>query len=159
GMDAKVFAEFTHLTYRTDASVTGEPGILTIRAGGDLDIEGSITDGFFQFHDQNDPDYLNQVLGGGAKSYTAIISTSCIPFNCSNILDWSQLGSAPTTGYVSVPIPSTSQLLGLLFDPAPYSEAANSPAAIGSLQGGTGDPLGSAQMFPLIDSRAIESTS
>ena len=159
GMDARVFAEFTHLTYRVGDSVTGEPGILTIRAGGELDIEGSITDGFFQFHDQNDPDYLNQVLGGGDKFYTAVISTSCIPFNCSGVLDWSQLGSLPTTGYVSVPIPGTSGLLGLLFDPAPYSEAANSPAAVGSLQDGTGDPLGSAQMFPEIDSRAIESTS
>ena len=66
GKEGEVFQDFTTLTYRTDhGSVEGEPGILTIRAGGTLDIKGSITDGFFQFRDQTDPDYLNEALGGG----------------------------------------------------------------------------------------------
>jgi hypothetical protein len=79
GKEGEVFQDFTTLTYRTDhGSVEGEPGILTIRAGGTLDIKGSITDGFFQFRDQNDPDYLNEVLGGGNKQYAPYLLTGCI---------------------------------------------------------------------------------
>ncbi len=47
GDEAAVFQKYTTMVYRTGGSVDGEPGILTIRAGGNLDIKGSITDGFF----------------------------------------------------------------------------------------------------------------
>ena len=59
GMEARlIFSGFTTMTYRVGGSVSGEPGMLTLRAGGNLDLHGSITDGFFQFRDQTDPQYL-----------------------------------------------------------------------------------------------------
>ncbi|MBV9570043.1 MAG: filamentous hemagglutinin family protein [Alphaproteobacteria bacterium] len=148
GKEGEVFRRFTTLIYRTDGSVYGEPGILTIRAGGTLDIKGSITDGFFQFHDQNDPDYLNMALGGGDKIYSAFIRTGCFG-SCAGILQW-QMMAAPPGSYVSIAFPGSGSLSSILFNPAPYSAEANSPAALGSLDGNTGDPLGSAQLFPLL---------
>ncbi|MBV9064090.1 MAG: hypothetical protein JOY77_14355, partial [Alphaproteobacteria bacterium] len=147
GMEGKVFEDFTTMTYRVGGSVYGEPGILTIRAGGTLDIKGSITDGFFQFHDQNDPDYLNMGLGGGDKLYSAYLLTGCNGGDCGGIADWMMMGSLPTS-YVTIPFGST--LGGLLINPAPYNPDANTPSAPGSLDGNTGDPLGSMQMFPLL---------
>ena len=121
GKEAAVLARFTSMVYRTDddhdgsGDVTGEAGALTLRAGGTLDIQGSITDGFFQFRDQTDPDYLSGALSNSDDN------------------------------------------------PVPYSAAANTPAATGSLAGGTGDPIGSAEIFPLIGRaghrHAVDSTS
>ncbi len=147
GMEAKLFEKYGTLIYRTDGSIFGEPGILTIRAGGTLDIKGSITDGFFQFHDQNDPDYLNMGLGGGEKIYSAYLATGCNAGNCGGIADWMLMDSLPPS-YVSIPF--GPDLRGLLVNPAPYNPEANSPAALGSLDDNTGDPLGSMQMFPLL---------
>src|SRR5262249_3945995 len=45
GKDAEVFQRFTRLTYRTGGQVDGEAGALTIRASGDLQLKGAITDG------------------------------------------------------------------------------------------------------------------
>jgi len=148
GDEAQVFSQFTTMTYRVGGSVTGAPGILTIRAGGNLDLDGSITDGFFQFADQTDPNYLDIALGGGNRVYTPYIAPGCFDGSCSGIEDW-QAGALPAD-YVSVSLPSAGGLGGLLENFAPYSAAANSPAALGSLPGDTGDPLGSAQLFPLV---------
>jgi len=161
GKEGEVFQDFTTLTYRTDhGSVEGEPGILTIRAGGDLDIKGSITDGFFQFRDQTDPDYLNETLGGGHKLYTPYLTGTCFGLagQCGGIGEW-RAGDLQET-YVRIYADPNA----VLDNPAPYSAAANSPAALGSLEGGTGDPLGSAQLFPLLtnpngSTRAVESSS
>lgn len=147
GKEAEVFQDFTTLTYRTDhGSVTGEPGILSLRAGGTLDLKGSITDGFFQFGDQTDPGYLNLALGGGDKLYSPYLFPGCETGSCGDIGDWG-LGDLPSD-YVSISLAST--LAAYLENPAPYSAAANSPAALGSLPGNTGDPLGSAVLFPLL---------
>ena len=148
GDEAKVFSQFTNLTYRVGGSVTGEPGLLTIRAGGNLDLQGSITDGFFEFADQTDPNFLNLALGGGNRTYTPYIAPDCSAGTCSGVEDW-QPGALPSN-YISVNLPDHDVLNGLLVNYAPYSAAANSPAALGSLPGGTGDPLGSAQLFPLV---------
>ena len=87
GDEAQVFAQYTRLTYRVGGLVTGEPGVLSLRAGGALDLNGSITDGFFQFHDQTNPDYLSYALGGGDRTYQAYLQTSCRG-SCNNIEDW-----------------------------------------------------------------------
>lgn len=147
GDDAAVFARFTSLTYRTGGSVDGEPGILTLRAGGTLDIEGSITDGFFTFRDQTDPQYLNQALGGGDQVHSPYLSPTCAGA-CSTIGAW-QAGSLPSD-YVSITLPENGQLQGILNNPIPYSPGANSPAALGAFPGGAGDPIGSAELFPLL---------
>ncbi len=45
GADAAVMVHYTTMTYRVGGLVTGEAGVLTLRAGGSLDLQGSITDG------------------------------------------------------------------------------------------------------------------
>jgi filamentous hemagglutinin family protein len=159
GDEAKVFDEYTTMTYRVGGVVTGEPGILNLRAGGNLDLNGSITDGFFQFHDQTDPNYLSTALGGGDRTYQAYVQTSCRG-GCGNIDDWTPDGKPRS--YVYIPFPTSTLLPTDPFTdpPAPYSASANAPDALGSLANGAGDPLGSAQIFPLLASgKAVDSWS
>ncbi len=159
GEEARVFDQYTTMTYRVGGVVAGEPGILNLRAGGNLDLNGSITDGFFQFHDQTDPTYLSYALGGGDRTYQAYLPTSCRG-SCSDIGDWSADGKP--RNYVYIPFPTSTLLPTDPFTdpPAPYSAAANAPDALGSLANGTGDSLGSAQVFPLLASgKAVDSWS
>ncbi len=156
GAEGQILAQYATATYRVGGSFYGEPGVLSFRAGGNLDIQGSITDGFFQFSDQTDPNYLNQVLGGGDRVYQGSIAPSCT-VDCSTVGAWAS--GVTASNYVSIKLPDAT---GLIFDPyvlpnAPYSAAANTPAALGdipvadgALKSGTGDPLGSAQLFPLL---------
>lgn len=60
--------------------------------------------------------------------------------------------------YMSYQLSRADGTTGIL---APYSVAANSAAAIGSGAGGAGDPLGGADLFPLLDAgqTAVRSTS
>ncbi len=52
-------SQITKLYYRTGGgSVTGEAPALTIRAGGNLSVNASITDGFFETQNRLDPTYL-----------------------------------------------------------------------------------------------------
>ncbi|HEX2592272.1 MAG TPA: filamentous hemagglutinin family protein, partial [Rhizomicrobium sp.] len=163
GKEPEVFQRFTNLTYRVGGAVDGEPGALTIRAGGTLDIKGSISDGFFQFRDQTNPDYLNVALGGGNPVYSPYLTTVCFGGTCDTVAAWQALGVLPSS-YVTLIIPAATSLAGLLQNPAPYSASANSPAALGSLPGNTGDPFGSADLFPRLtladgSTKPVESTS
>ncbi len=150
GDEAQIFAQYTTMTYRVGGLVGGEPGILNLRAGGNLILNGSITDGFFQFHDQTDPNYLNYALGGGNRTYQGYLQTSCFDGDCSGVSGWNANGLPGN--YVYIPFPTASALPVDPFPdvPAPYSAAANAPDALGSLPGGGGDSLGSAQLFPLL---------
>ena len=143
GAQGQILAQYATALYRVGGTFYGEPGVLSIRAGGDLNLQGSITDGFFQFADQTDPNYLNQILGGGDRVYQGAIVPTCNA-DCSAI----------TIAFPGAP--------KLSFDPyqlptAPYSAAANTAAALGdapvaggALISGTGDPLGGAELFPLL---------
>jgi filamentous hemagglutinin family protein len=51
GREGELLGAFTRMIYRTGGSAFGEAPALTLRAGGDLHLEGSLTDGFFQFAD------------------------------------------------------------------------------------------------------------
>lgn len=158
GDEGLVFANYTKLTYRVGAAVNGEPGVLSFRAGGALDIKGTITDGFFAFRDQTDPTYLSYALGGGDRVYQGYLNPTCTTPACADIDAWS-----PTTtpaSFVSIVFPGRFSLGAEPFSsPAPYSAAANSPAALGALAGNTGDPVGSAQLFPLVGAKAVDSWS
>ena len=168
GREADVFTHYTTMVYRTDTdhdgagNVDGEPGVLTLRAGGTLDLEGSITDGFFQFRDQTDPDYLNIALGGGDQIYDAEMLTRCLNGTCAGVGAWTP-GDLPDSAYVSLVIPNSKGLQGLLLNPVPYGAAGNTPAGLGAGPDGSGDALGSAELFPLIDegdgTHAVASTS
>ncbi len=147
GDEGEIFSKYTSLTYRVGGSVLGEPAVLTIRAGGNLDIEGSLTDGFFQLGDQNDPNYLNVALGGGDRFYIPYLIAQCEGQNgtCAGIQNW-QPGSLAGE-YVDLALPKSFAQQSFLFNPVPYSAVANSPAAVGD---NGGDALSSMQVFPLV---------
>jgi filamentous hemagglutinin family protein len=157
GDEGLIFADDTSLTYRTGASVMGEPGVLTLRAGGTLDLKGSLSDGFFAFHDQNDPNYLNYLLGGGDRQYAEGIAPSCVQIGCPSIGGWSA-GALPGD-FVDFVMPGandfkTGAALTQFTDPlVPYSPALNTPSAYepeASPQTGVADALGTAELFPLL---------
>ncbi len=158
GEEAQILANFTKATYRVGGTFYGEPGVLTVRAAGALDLQGSITDGFFQFRDQTDPNYLDFVLGGGNRVYQGSLTPGCTTAACSGIGAWAP--NAPTADYLAIDFPGSHALTTDPFSnpPAPYSPDANAPAAQGSLAGGTGDPLGSAVLFPLIPIKTSDGT-
>jgi filamentous hemagglutinin family protein len=171
GADSTIFSNYTTLTYRVGGQVTGAPGVLTIRAGGKLDLQGSITDGFFNFRDQTDPGYVSLALGGGAPGSGARVNQAWLAANCftgdctavdpfvantaftpSNFIYFSfPLSLSTATGIGNFPVFGT-----VPFDnPAPYSASANSPSALGQLttptaSTGGGDAIGGAAMFPQI---------
>jgi len=168
GDESQVFSQFTNLTYRTDnGAVTGEPGVLTLRAGGTLDLKGGITDGFFAFYDQTDPNYLSYQLGGGARVYQVGLVPGCNSDCGQGLSDWSATGGALPANYVDLALPSAGDfqagnpnvVVGNYVLPvAPYSANLNTAAATGSLPGGTGDALGSAELFPRLTNGAAVSS-
>jgi filamentous hemagglutinin family protein len=135
GSEADILTRFTQMTYRVGGSVLGEPGVLTLKAGGQLDIKGSITDGFFTFADQTNPAYINYAVGSGTRVQDGIVDTN---------LDG---------GSISMFFPDDSSLNGIEVKQQnliPYDAAANTPGALGAGVNGAGDPIGSAQIFPLV---------
>ena len=171
GREADLFQRFVNLTYRVGGRVDGEAGRLTLRAGRDLNIGHSITDGFFAFSDQTDPDYLSTQLGGGTRTYNPALTVRCgiggaNPTDCDSVVPFALDTGLPTT--IAKPgnsinfdlsnVVRGSEQLGSGI--APYSAAANAPAATGLFADGSGDPIGSAQLFPLLaDGRAVDSFS
>jgi filamentous hemagglutinin family protein len=155
GAEGRILAlPSTVATYRVGGTFSGEPGDLAIRAGGSLTLNGSITDGFFQFRDQTNPQYLAAVTD--SKQFQAYLTTSCTGGvgACNRVRDWT--GAVPTGNAVIITFPAASQLSTNSDTPLssvpdiPYSAMGNSPAAQGSLGGGGGDSLGSADVFPLL---------
>ena len=158
GDEAAVFDNYTTLTYRTGGAVDGQPGVLSIRAGGQLTLNGSITDGFFTFADQTDPGYVSLALGGGtpgtgARVNQAYLTPTCAEGDCTGMDDYGA-GVSPSN-YIYFQFPNSTGLTSSFSNPIPYSAAANAPDAQGSLptptaSTGGGDPIGSAELFPLI---------
>ena len=77
GAESQIYSEFSNFFYRVGGRADGAAGVLTLRAGGNLDIRGSITDGFFTFGDQTDPAYLSYQLGGGDRLTRPVINIAC----------------------------------------------------------------------------------
>ncbi len=162
GAEGRIYNEFTDFTYRVGGLAGGTAPVLTVRAGGNLDLGGSISDGFFAFGDQTDPLYLSYALGGGNQQYRPVLNFACgLDTDCSAIPVF-------TTGPVAPPAGSSITLNfaalvrgdGAALEPAPYSAAANAPGALGRQANGAGDPLGSAVLAPrLTDGGAADSAS
>lgn len=146
GDEGAVFSNFTKLTYRVGGNVLGEPGMLTIKAGGQLNINGSITDGFFTFGDQTDPSYLNDIVGSGNRVVSGVLSTACAGA-CATVGVFTPGNTS--TNAVAVSFPAASGLGSVPAASIPYDAAANTPGALGSGVNGAGDPIGSAEIFPL----------
>ncbi|WP_310475598.1 hypothetical protein, partial [Sandarakinorhabdus sp.] len=154
---------YSDFIYRVGGRADGEAGVLTLRAGGTLDIRGSISDGFFNFADQTAPEYLSFQLGGGNRDYRPAFEVSCGGFSipCDDIA--TPFFASP--GSLTPPLPFSdiinisvnrlvrgSDSVASLGNPiAPYSAAANSPGALGLQAQGAGDPIGSAVVAPLLD--------
>jgi len=157
GRQGDLLAHHTTMVYRTGGSILGEPGALTLRAGGNLVLQGSISDGFFNFADPLDATYLakansyiaNYTLllnggfnsGGGTTaltSWSAYTSTTSLPTRYLG-LGFGTLGSAFLSDVVQDIRASSLHV--------PYNAAANSPAATGNLAGGAGDPVKYAELF------------
>ncbi|NVO13521.1 MAG: filamentous hemagglutinin family protein [Rhodoplanes sp.] len=182
GQEANLLLNYTQMLYRVDGRITGEPAVLNLRAGGTLDLKGSITDGFFTFRDQTDPAYLNK-LGTSVGSVGLTVQGGCSGLTsgvCKVLTEWSAFTavSGNPSSYLAVTFSPGVNSFNYLATPSaavvnapPYNAAANSPAALGSFPSGTGagtssvanggDPIGSAVVFPLLDSsgRVARSTS
>ncbi len=156
GRQGELLTNHTTMVYRTQGSIFGEPGVLSLRAGGDLVLEGSITDGFFQFADPLDATYLAKANSYTAN-YTLLInggysSTSQAPTNWSSYTSTTALPTrylALGLGLLSTDyyIHSLQEILASDLH-VPYSAVANSPAAKGTLPDGAGDALRYAELFP-----------
>ncbi len=175
GAESSVLAYNTRLTYRTNhGDVRGEAPVLSLRAGGALDIKGSLSDGFFVFRDQSDKTY-RQALGKTYNTdYILTLNGGFVGFGPTNnspqtqLTDWSTWSSAPGTAaptvYLGLSVAARSSQFNAQTQLAvntanvPYSPMGNSPAALGSYKAadglgnidGGGDPLGSAVVFPLL---------
>uniref|UniRef100_Q07KX9 Filamentous haemagglutinin family outer membrane protein n=1 Tax=Rhodopseudomonas palustris (strain BisA53) TaxID=316055 RepID=Q07KX9_RHOP5 len=132
GADAQVMASYTSMLYRTKGSVTGEAPILSLRAGGDLTLNGILNDGFFSFRDTSDATYLLSKIGipggsttigfGGGYSRNVIGSSQgsgmLLSFNSSNNSTYtSMLTKTVATGVAAAPLTYV-----------PYASSANSAA-------------------------------
>jgi filamentous hemagglutinin family protein len=185
GRESDLLDRFTKMTYRTGGKAypgsagqpdKGEAPVLSLRAGGNLDLKGSITDGFFLFRDQSDETYLSY----RARSMGALVTLNG-GFNTGNgttaLTDWSTWnGSADPSVYLGLSLSTAgSAILPTAFGQAgsvqgatgaPYSAIGNSPAALGSFVAdstgnvnGGGDPIGSAVVFPLLPSTGAAAAS
>lgn len=133
GKESALLRDHTTMVYRTGGSILGEPGVLTMRAGGNIDLKGSVTDGFFQFANPLDSTYvavkgttstnLGMVFNVGRTSTTATLT----PYDSNSTtnpsayagITFATLGTRKTESMTTPPT-----LMGV-----PYSPEANSPGA------------------------------
>ncbi|MBN2447363.1 MAG: filamentous hemagglutinin family protein [Phycisphaerae bacterium] len=152
GKEGELLANHTKMVYRTGGSIFGEAGVLTLRAEGDLVLKGSITDGFFQFGDALDPDYLAKV-GSSTLNYALMFNGG---FNSGNgasaLTSWASYTSTSQLPgvYMGLSLAGTGTAFNSTWAPLnrPFSATANSPAAQGSLPNNAGDALKYADVFP-----------
>lgn len=174
GREGDLIANHVDMLYRVGGTAAGEAGRLTLRAGGTLNIAGSITDGFFTFTDYTDPTYIDYQLGGGVRGYQPALAINCaganVDYDCGLVIPYAPdlTGRNPT-------LPPTRQSINInltgiqsgeevvnvdAFGTAPYNPLANSAAALGAGVDGAGNPIGSADLFPLLaDGSAVDSFS
>ncbi len=122
-------SQITNLFYRVGGSPTGEAGTLTLRAAGDVTINASITDGFFQTEDRLNPTYLAQVSNW--------------------VLQFGEAGATPVATNVGGYIIAGAAATGANAPPvAPYIAAANLISPVSTTSDPT--PIAGADLFPLI---------
>lgn len=178
GQEGAVFSRFTKLTYRVGGKVDGEPGVLTLRAGGDLTIgtnttcatgtvacagAASITDGFFAFRDQTTREGIDVSYGGGSQQVAPTLQPGCPNGgDCTKVTAFdpttldTAIGNAILIDFAGTPGPSSTPIGQSPIPALPYNADANSPSAGKT----SGDPLGTAVIFPrLDDGRAVRSFS
>lgn len=152
GQEANLFNQFVNMTYRVGGTSSGEAPVFGIRAGANLDIKNSISDGFFSFHDQTDPAYVSYQLGGGNRSYQPALTFTCgsATEGCTTASLYSAItnGTAPGDTTHTIRIPLATAQKGddtLRYVDAPYADAANTVT-----MAGTGNGLDAGELFPLL---------
>jgi len=161
GKETELFSRYVDMTFRVGGSVSGDAPRFVIRAGGDLKVNNSISDGFFAFHDRTDPDYISYQLGGGNRSYHPAVNLNCADGGiCGfDMPSYSELKDAaePPSDDMIVTIDLRSSIQGgqfsNIFVHSPFSAAANSVAAIG-----TNDAIGIGELFPLVNDQPVKSS-
>ncbi|MCA6109660.1 filamentous haemagglutinin family protein [Bradyrhizobium cenepequi] len=176
GKEAELLANHTTMTYRVGGSPTGAAPLISLRAGGDLHLKGSVTDGFFQFRDQYDATYQSY-LNAKASSFVLPLMTVGIfsGGDGSSLVDWTTFVSSfsPYDDFYGQHLNSIDYAFqfidemtaqsggsgGRLVAAIPFSASGNSAAALGTGAGGVGDPLASAVVFPLLSGGRIVGSS
>jgi filamentous hemagglutinin family protein len=160
GKEGDLFDRFTDMTYRVGGNARGEAPVLALRAVGNLEIQNSISDGFFAFRDFTGADYINYQLGGGNRTFNPALKITC-GATCSDSILYSDVppGTIPGTAAsrVTIDIAAGAQQgtqSSPLFVNAAYNPLANSAAATG-----TGNAIGTAELFPLLSDGSAASSS
>ncbi|RIA45984.1 filamentous hemagglutinin-like outer membrane protein [Hephaestia caeni] len=154
GKEGQLLDRFATFLYRTDGgSARGEAPVVTLRAGNDLTINRSISDGFFTFRDKSDVDYINWQLGGGDRTWQPALQFSCggASGSCSNIASYGTGANpgASSTLTISLTTAATQgdQYIGAANINSPLSLAGNGADAGGESR----NALGFAELFSLLD--------
>ncbi len=172
GQEGNLLEHYTSFLYRVGGKASGEAGVVSLRAGGVLDIAASISDGFFTFADKSDPNWINYQLGGGERFYNPALLLSCgSTLDCKALASYADVfagkTSANTDNTLTIALSRFYQgaQVGNASVVAPYIARNNDVTATGyAIDPNTGeyagDALGFAQLFPLLsDGSAIRSSS
>jgi len=153
GKEGALLDQYATFLYRVDGSARGEAPVVTLRAGNDLTINRSISDGFFTFRDKSDPDYISYQLGGGDRIYQPGIQFSCggIDGWCGNIAEYGDGSSPGGSSTLTISLNSAANQGDLIGGTANI----NSPLSlVGNGADGGGEDrntLGFAELLPLLD--------
>ncbi len=172
GAEGAMLAKDVAFTYRVGGKASGEAGVITLSASGNLDLQGSISDGFFTFADKSDAAWINYQYGGTDRTYDPAFLAQCgASGTCGSITTLTRVNSGQVTAgsnntlVIDLTKYSTGNQEGRPTVLAPYDPAANLADAEGSnvdpLSGNpSGDPLGFGVLFPrLADGSAMHSSS
>ena len=154
GKEAELYERFVDMTYRVNGDVRGEAPVVTLRAEGNLEIRNSISDGFFAFHDLTNPDFINYQLGGGDRAFSPALNIVCGVGDaaaCADSQFFKDISGGPLAGPGATRITIQIGIAQQGSDTQPYVNAPYNPLANMAAPGGTGDPLGVAELFPLFE--------
>jgi filamentous hemagglutinin family protein len=149
-------SQIAKLFYRVGGSPTGEAGALTLRAVGDINIDASISDGFFQTQDRLDQTYIQNLY-----NWVAFASSPGATTNVSDVGGYIIAGSTalnPVDGSGNPLLIGRINPTALTAPPlAPYVAGANAISPVGT----TNDPapVAGADLFPLIGNTPVQSWS
>ena len=176
GSEAALLADYTTMLYRVGGRATNAAPLVSLRAGGNLQLKGSLTDGFFQFRDQYDATYQSYLNAKSSSFVLQLVTNGILQGgDGSGLIDWTSFVSEfdPYGTYWYQHINSIDYSLkfideltassggssGRLAVAIPFNASGNSPAALGTGVGGAGDPLASAVVFPLLPGGRIVASS
>lgn len=153
GKEGALLDDYATFLYRVDGTARGEAPVVTLRAGGDLRVNRSISDGFFTFRDKSDADYINYQLGGGDRTWQPALQFSCggAVGNCGNMGAYGTGQNPGASGTLTISLNTAVNQGGQFFGAAninsPFSLAGNGADAGGESR----NSLGFAELFPLLD--------